>query len=126
MLDQSKIQPSPSRTYVAICCNTNFDGHYFRKFNLPTHFVEGWETDGAGTGTWAEGSYSHILPNKASAASWYFLNKLNFVACILYAIPYEQYTNLIDQDEKNEEVRKMIMEVVEEAPVPPAESIILG
>lgn len=112
--DQKK-QVSPSRTYVAICNNSNFDGFYFRKFTLPMGYLaEGWETEGKGTGTWSEGSGSWICKNNADYAAWYFLNVLNSVACIERCITFEDYSNLTDQDEKNaeacEEIEKYILE----------------
>lgn len=62
---------SPSRTYVAICNTGNFDRHYCRKFTLP-----------AGQ------------QNNASQASWYFLNRLDFVACVDSVITFESYSDL--------------------------------
>jgi hypothetical protein len=95
----SKPAISASRTYVAICKGHTFpegrEKTYFRKFILPTHYVEGYEYQGE----WMEDSYCHILQNTASAASWYFLNKLNFEACISECIPFEEYNSLLDQDE---------------------------
>lgn len=64
---------SPSRTYVAICNKTNFDGHYMRKFYLPSK----WGNDN----------------NKAS---WYFLNKLDGFACIEKVITFEDYSDIED------------------------------
>lgn len=49
---------SPSRTYVAICVNTDC-GRYFRRFALPKE-----------------------VSNDAQAASWFFLNRIDGVACI--------------------------------------------
>jgi len=70
---------SPSRTYVALCIKTNFDGYYFRKFTLPEH-------DGN----------PKVNPylNNAEQASWYFLNRLDLIACIAGVIPYEDYSNI--------------------------------
>lgn len=123
----NRIQPSPSRTYVAILISytKNDDPNYldsdgkmkdwigtrkFRKFVLPKHGrTEGWTDE---QGIWQEGSYSRIFENSCSAASWYFLNELNLVACIQECIPYEHYLNLEDQDEINrrrdEELRKEV------------------
>jgi len=84
MFNDSKFASSPSRTYVAICNRGNFDGYYFRKFVLP----KGVEEFG----------YSRILPNNPSTASWYFLNCLNFVACIDACISVEQFLDFKDQD----------------------------
>lgn len=90
--------PSPSRTYVAICNKTNFNGHYFRKFVLPKHgATEGYQDDGV----WVEGSYTPIYNNSNSMASWYFLNVLNFTACIDGVYSYEDFFGLKDQDTIN-------------------------
>lgn len=64
---------SPSRTYVAICNKMNFDGHYFRKFTLPE--------DEENTSTHAE---------------WYFLNRLDAVACIDGAYSWEHFQDVKD------------------------------
>lgn len=85
MFSDSGFASSPSRTYVAICNRSNFDGYYFRKFHLPKGVDEG--------------GYSRILPNDPSSAAWFFLNHLNLVACIDTCIPWEQFTDLKDQDE---------------------------
>lgn len=98
---REKFAPSPSRTYVAICFKTNFDGHYFRKFHLPKfRETEGWKDD---NGVWVEGSYTPINENSTAQASWYFLNVLNFVACIEGCIAFEQYQDIEDQDQLNRE-----------------------
>lgn len=67
--------PSPSRTYVAVCNNSNFEGHYFKKFVLP-----------------------EIEENTLVHACWYFLNKVDFTACIDMIITWEDYTNLTDSN----------------------------
>jgi hypothetical protein len=61
---------SPSRTYVALCYKTNFDGMYFRKFKLPDDEI-----------------------NNSMHASWYFLNRLNLTACIEGSVPFEDFNN---------------------------------
>lgn len=107
-------EPSPSRTYVAICNRTNFDGHYFRKFRLPERGETlGYQDE---NGKWVEESFTRIYPNTCSVASWYFLNKLNFSACIEACIPIEQYNDLKDQDDMNARVGDMIEDVVRNAP----------
>lgn len=57
---ENKRDPSPSRTYIAMCNKGNFQGFCFRRFVLP------------------EGS----LENSVASAAWYFLNVLNFEACL--------------------------------------------
>ena len=59
---------SPSRTYVAMCVKPHHDGYYFRNFTLPEE---------------EENSSEH--------ASWYFLNRLDFVACIEGVFAYEDF-----------------------------------
>ena len=61
---------SPSRRYVAMCSKSNFDGYYFKSFTLP-------EQD-----PWAMAGQDVPLENTSSVASWYFLNRLDSVACI--------------------------------------------
>lgn len=75
--DETKVI-SPSRTYVAICIKTNFNGYYFKKFTLP------------------ETSEDPRLVNNASYASWYFLNRLDGIACIAGVMPYEEYVDIKD------------------------------
>lgn len=95
---KTKRASSPTRTYVAICRSHTFpqqeEKKYFRKFHLPTHFVEGYEIEGK----YADGSYSHVLKNDPSTAEWYFLNQLNFMACIDECIRFEDFCDIKDQD----------------------------
>lgn len=86
---------SPSRTYVAVCCMINFDGYYFRKFKLP-------ETVPPGYGELVD----QPLENTSGVAESYFLNRLNFEACIEGCVAYEDFLKLEDQDELNAETRK--------------------
>lgn len=53
-------------TYVAICNKTNWDGHYVKVFTIPS------------SGHWGmnEEDYSEV------DAAWYFLNRVDSVACI--------------------------------------------
>jgi len=64
---------SPSRTYVAICIGRS-GGYYFIKFVLPE---------------------AHGL-NNSNEASWYFLNRLDFTACIQGCFSFEDYSNLTE------------------------------
>lgn len=110
MWNDRKFLSSESRTYVAICNRTNFDGHYFRKFVLPKHgVVEGYQDNGV----WVEGSYTPVYENTCSMASWYFLNVLNFIACIESCIAFEQYSDLRDQDAINFGSRQALQECAE-------------
>ena len=78
--DSTKVV-SPSRTYVALCIKTNFDGYYFKKFTLPENPP-------------AINQDYYKASNNAEYASWYFLNRLDFQACIAGVIPYEEYCNI--------------------------------
>jgi hypothetical protein len=75
---------SPTRTYVAVCNKTNFDGHYFRKFTLPDKvadvpvFAQAYDA-------------CHHIRNDAEFASWYFLNVLDGFSCIDGCITFEDY-----------------------------------
>lgn len=62
---------SQSRTYVAVCNKGSFDGYYFKKFTL-----------------------SEDVENTSKFAAWYFLNKLDFFACIDGVITFEDYQNI--------------------------------
>lgn len=69
---------SPSRTYVAMCNKPNFDGYYFRKFVLP-------ESEGRREFDQEHDKYVTVrrpYRNDSDTASWYFLNRLNSIACI--------------------------------------------
>jgi hypothetical protein len=70
---------SPSRRYVAMCSKSNFDGYYFKSFTLP-------EQD-----PWAMAGQDAPLENTSSVASWYFLNRLDAVACIDGCVAEEDF-----------------------------------
>ena len=72
---QKEKKPSPSRTYVAMCNTASFKHFYFKKFTLP----DGEE-------------------NTTNHACWYFLNRLNLMACVEMCMPYEDYVNFTDQN----------------------------
>jgi len=55
--------------YVAICNNTNFDGHYVKVFEKPDNPI-----------------YND------RAASWYFLNRVDAVACLEAVYPLEMFS----------------------------------
>ena len=59
---------SESRTYVAMCNKSSFDGFHFKKFVLP----EGYD-------------------NNADMAGWYFLNRLDFDSCLHTCFPAENW-----------------------------------
>lgn len=62
-------------TYVAICNNTNFDGHYTKVFEYPQTWIDKWNAN----------PIKMPLPD----AGWYFMNKVNFEACIEAVYPIE-------------------------------------
>ena len=78
-MESKKFEPSSSRQYVAMCYKSNFEGMYFRKFRLPEN-----------------------QENTVDVASWYFLNKLNYFACILGIVTLEDFLNLKDQEDVND------------------------
>ena len=104
MLTQSVV--SSSRTYVAICNNGNFDGHYFRKFTLPKTMEE--------VPAHARGFAAvHELiadekRNNSEFASWYFLNVLNYSACIDGCFTFEDFQDITDQVEVNKKIEAML------------------
>ena len=67
---------SPTRTYVAICHGANFKGVYFKKFTIPND-----------------------VTNDGDHASWYFLNNLDFQACVAGCISFEDYSNITPVEE---------------------------
>ena len=66
-------------TYVAICNKTNFDGHYTKVFEYPQSFIDGWH-------------FESEIPD----AAWYFLNRIDFIACIEAVYPIESFQPVVD------------------------------
>jgi uncharacterized protein (DUF427 family) len=62
---------SPSRTYVALCTNSNFKGYHFKKFSLPEGFI-----------------------NDSRNAAWYFLNRLDLFSHIQGCLSFENYSDI--------------------------------
>jgi len=81
---------SPSRTYVAMCSKSDFSGYYFRKFSLPM-YLPAFEGD----------TSTRLENNDSDTAAWYFLNRLDFSACIDGCIAWEDFQKVEDQDELN-------------------------
>ncbi len=82
---------SPSRTYVAMCNKGNFSGFYFRKFTLPEKMEQQW---------WEGDKLVKSLgdvENSPEMASWYFLNRLNMIACVETVMTFEDYQSIKDQ-----------------------------
>lgn len=88
---------SPSRTYVAMCNKSNWDGHYFKKFTLPEN------TDANRIRIWGDGVLTHPdgpkyqIRNDAEFASWFFLNELNHCACIEGCLAAEDFSDVKDE-----------------------------
>lgn len=117
MWKDNKFQPSPTRTYVAICYTLDFDGHYFRKFGLPPY---GNVQGGADVnGLWMEGSFTPLYENTCKQASWYFTHVLNLQACVECCIPYEQYTDIQDQELINYKHRVAMDQILSRKTVAP-------
>lgn len=78
---------SQSRMYVAVCNKTNFNGFYLRLFYLPEQY-----------------------DNNSVLAKWYFLNELNYLACLEMIMPLEEYFSLdvCENSEKQDELFKAI------------------
>jgi hypothetical protein len=74
--------PSSNRKYIVICNKTNFDGYYLRKFALPKSYKDYY-------------GKKVMLENTRGIASWYFLNVLNFSACIESIVLTEEEYNKI-------------------------------
>jgi len=70
-MKMKRVSVSPSGTYVAMCNKTSFEGYYFKKFALPSD-----------------------AENNSDYAAWYFLNRLNAVACLEHVVTLEDYNNL--------------------------------
>lgn len=68
---------SPSRTYVAICNTSRFDGHYLRQFILPE-------------------THESLQPehNDTEVAAWFFMNHIDPVACVGKVITREAMDTL--------------------------------
>jgi hypothetical protein len=75
-LSMAEKKLSPSRTYVAMCNKADFSGFYFRKFTIPEEHV------GADPG-------------------WWFLNRVDFVACLEQVITAEDFQDLKDVSEES-------------------------
>jgi len=81
---------SPSRTYIAICNKTNFEGYYLKEFVLPKTEDRDWP--------FASSPEKISIENTREMASWYFLNRLNSTACIETVIlTKEEYNSLTIQ-----------------------------
>lgn len=89
-LDSNSI--SPSRTYVAMCNKVNFDGYYFRKFNLPHQ----------------DPRSGRFLTNDNQSASWYFLNRVDGVACIQGCIAFEDFCDVMDEQQVQQGINNFV------------------
>ncbi len=66
--------------YVAICCGSNFKSYYVVQFNFPAKGNYGLE----------EETYEGEVD-----AAWYFLNRVNLVACVEAVYPIEVFEPLM-------------------------------
>lgn len=66
---------SPTNRYVAMCDKSDFSGFYFKRFTIPQEYVD-----------------------QGVSPSWYFLNRLNFVACVKEIITQEDFDDISDQE----------------------------
>ena len=78
---------SPTRHYVIVCHKINFDGHYFKSFYLPevdpypVYHVDGFRLE-------------RTLLNNSDMASWFFLNRLDFGACVSECFTWEDFQDI--------------------------------
>lgn len=86
------VSVSESRTYVVVCNNADFNGHYFRKFSLPTQ-----DEVNNNTRLMAYCGKRLTITNNSEFAAWFFLNILNHYACIEGCIPFEDYQSIKDE-----------------------------
>lgn len=70
--------------YVAICNKTNFDGHYIKVFEYPQAWKDEWEQ-------YCKTILQELRP--IPDAAWYFLNRVDGVACIEAVYPIEIFQN---------------------------------
>jgi hypothetical protein len=69
-------------TYVAICNTMNFDGHYTKIFEYPQNFID---------------DTSKLFPGfGAPDVAWYFLNRVDTVACLEAIYPIEIFHSVVD------------------------------
>ena len=68
--------------YVAVCNKTNFDGHYIKIFEFPAVGRVGCGREGE--------KYEDM------EASWFFLNRVDFTACIEAVYPLEIFQPIIE------------------------------
>lgn len=66
--------------YVAVCNKTNFDGHYIKVFEYPQEFIDNY--------------YGLAVPSPAPDAAWFFLNRVDLVACLEGVYPIEIFESL--------------------------------
>jgi hypothetical protein len=71
--------------YIAICNNTNFDGHYIKHFEVPNELPEHLQ----------DASGNNEIDIQTISASWYFLNVIDHIACVEAVYPL----SLIDTNE---------------------------
>lgn len=74
--------------YVAICNKTNFDGHYIKVFEYPQAYHDEWNASFA-----AFQNTKGYEDLKVNDAAWYFLNRIDAVACIEAVYPIEIFQN---------------------------------
>ena len=79
-----KIYSGPG-TYVAVCNQANFDGHYVKVFVVPAEDT-------------SDIPWRRMDPEqlKAVEAGWWFLNRVDYVACLEAVYPLEVFRLLMD------------------------------
>jgi hypothetical protein len=66
-------------TYLAICNGSRFESHYTVIFEYPKSFIEESQTK-----------------SQTPDATWYFLNRVNFGACVEAVYPIEIFHPVVD------------------------------
>lgn len=71
--------------YIAICNKTNFNGHYTLVFDYPQAFIDDYQK-----------SIEGLPDRKVPDAGWYFLNRVNFTACLEAIYPVEIFSGILE------------------------------
>lgn len=83
-------------TYVAICNDTNFKGHYIKIFEYPQSFHDEWNAQQGLCVKPREQGGLGFPKIPVPDAAWYFLNKVDFEACIERVYPIAIFHPVVD------------------------------
>lgn len=79
----SKHRYQEAGQYIAVCNKTNWNGHYIEVFEYPQKFIDDYKES-------IKGDPDRVVPD----ACWYFLNRVNFIACVEAVYPLEIFKKL--------------------------------